>query len=63
MKYAPFGLQHNDEQTFGRLNATRNMAIYGVSPAMMDYSRTAVDGIFSEQDPLWDQLFNLNGIH
>ena len=41
--------------------ATRNMAIYGVSTIMMDYGRTVVDRIFPDQDALWDQLYNLKG--
>ena len=70
MKYIPFGLRRSDEETFGRLlhesmvkqQATRNMAIYGVSPEMMDYGRTAINGNFPEQESLWDQLYNIKGI-
>ena len=71
MKYVPFGLRRGDEQMFGRLlhesiikqKATRNMAIYGVSPEMMDYGRTAVDGTFPDHEALWDQLYDVKGVY
>ena len=71
MKYVPFGLRRNDEPIFGRLlqesivkgGETRNMAIYGVSPAMMDYGRTSIDGKFPKQTALWDQLYSITGVH
>ena len=58
MKYIPFGLRHSDEHTFGRLlhesivkqQTTKNMAIYRVSPEMMDYGRTAVNRELPDQD-------------
>ena len=58
MKYVPFGLKRTNEETFGRLlhesickqQNTRNMVKYGVSPEMMDYGRTAINGNFPEQD-------------
>ena len=70
MKYIPFGLRQSNELTFGRLlhesiikpNMTRNMAVYGVSPEMMDYGRTPIKGNFQDQESLLDQLFNVKGI-
>ena len=38
------------------------MVIYGVSPEMTDYGRTVINGNFPEQDSLWDQLYNIEGI-